>query len=225
MLPEIARIKLKQENWQYLLLRTTWEKIRWNGKHTEYLIKINSKSAEFWKSNLKFVVSKPWKPPSTELCENRRVSKISCPPYCFRYFEFQKSDVKFITSEPKSLWIQSLAEIVWFSTLHVRHIGSPLCEGYGYLKSVRQFFSCSLTIPITFDHSYDQVPILFWPRKKVIKKNSRFFGTFLQIWHQIEFLTGPNSILTTDSWRAYPKHGFRLEISFFQSWEWGLNIS
>ena len=35
-------------------------------------------------------------PPIRELCENRRVSKISCPPYWIRYFEKWKSDVKFV---------------------------------------------------------------------------------------------------------------------------------
>ena len=49
------------------------------------------------------------------------------------------------------------------------------------------------------------VPILFWLEKKLWKKNSRFFGTFLQIWRHIGFPTRPNSILTTDSWRAHPK--------------------
>ena len=93
------------------------------------------------------------KPPSTELCENPWVSKILCPPYWVRHCEFRKSDVKFIISDLKSFWVQSFAEIVWFPKLHVRLIGyPPICEGYSYLRSVRQVFSCSSTIPITVDH-------------------------------------------------------------------------
>ena len=133
---------------------------------------------------------RPRKPPNTELCENRRISKISYPPYWIRHFEkwksdvkfvvenpkspgvrsstkivgfpkyyvrhfkFRKFDVKFIISDPKSFRIQSFAEIVWFPKLHIRHIGYLLfCEGYDYLRSVRLFFPCSSTTPITVDHS------------------------------------------------------------------------
>ena len=93
----------------------------------------------------------PW---STKFHENRWVSKILCTPYWVRHFEFRKSDVKFIISDVKSFSVQSFAEIMWFPKLHVRHIGyPPFCERYGYLRSVRQFFRCSSTIPITIDHS------------------------------------------------------------------------
>ena len=94
---------------------------------------------------------KPW---STKFHENRWVSKILSPPYWVRHFEFRKSEVRFIISDPKSFWLQSFAEIVWFPKLHIRHIEyPPFCEGYGYLRSVRQFFPCSSTIPITVYHS------------------------------------------------------------------------
>ena len=94
---------------------------------------------------------KPW---STKFHENRWVSKILCPSYCARHFEFRKSDFKFIISNPESFWVQSFAEIVWFPKLHVRHIGYLLfCEGYGYLRSVRQFFPCSSTVLIIVDLS------------------------------------------------------------------------
>ena len=114
---------------------------------------------------------------STKIHEIRCVSKILCPTYWFRHFEFRKSDFKFIISDPKSFWVQSFAEIVWFPKFHVRHIGyPPFCEGYGYLTSVKRVFSCSTTIPITIGHSEDPNTLL--ARKKIMKKNSRFFGTF-----------------------------------------------
>ena len=57
---------------------------------------------------------RPQKPPSTELCENRRVSEISCPPYWTRQFEIWKSDVKFAISDLRNLWVQSSTKIVGF---------------------------------------------------------------------------------------------------------------
>ena len=154
----------------------------------------------FWKIEIRCQIRNQWpqKPWSTKFHENRWVLKILCPPYWVRHFEFRKSDVKFIIRGPKSFWVQSFAEIVWPPKLHVRHIGyPPFCEGYGYLRSVRQFFSCRSTIPITVDHSYDQVPIQFWLEKKLWKKNSQLFGTFLQIWRHIGFPIGRVGIFYT----------------------------
>ena len=110
----------------------------------------------FWKMEIRCQIrnQRPQKPWSTKVHENRWVPKKLCSPYWVRHFEFRKSDVKFIISDPKSFWVQSFAEIVWFPKLHVRHIGyPPFCNGYGYLRWVRQFFSCSSAIPITVDHS------------------------------------------------------------------------
>ena len=162
----------------------------------------------FWKMGIRCQIRnhRPQKPWSTKFHENRSIYKILCPPYWVRHFEFRKSDVKFIISDPKSFRVQSFAEIVWFPKLHVRHIGYPLfCEGYGYLRSVRQFFfsiqlfrSPSIIVRIKSQYS-------FGSKKNYEKKNCRFFGTFLQTWRHIGFPTGPNSILTTDSWRSYPK--------------------
>ena len=89
-----------------------------------------------WKFN-----ERPQKRWSTKFHENRLVSKILCPPHRVRHLKFRKSDVKFIISDLKSLWVQSFAEFMWISKFHVRHIGyPPFCEGYGYLRSVRPFF-------------------------------------------------------------------------------------
>ena len=65
------------------------------------------------------------KPLNTELCGNRRDSKISCPPYWIRYCEKWKTDVKFVISDLKSLGVQSSAKIVAFPKFYVGHIGSP----------------------------------------------------------------------------------------------------
>ena len=143
---------------------------------------------------------RPQKPWSTKFHENRWVSKILCPPYWVRHFEFRKSDVKFIVSDPKSFRVQSFAEIVWFPKLHGRHIGNPpFFEGYGHLRSVRHVFYCSSTIPITVDHSQNRVSILFWFGKKKFPKVN-FDHRFLK--------SIPKTIR---------KHGFRLEIFLFQS--------
>ena len=69
---------------------------------------------------------RPQKPPNTELCENRRVSKISCPPYWTRQFEKCKSDVKFAISDLRNLWVQSSTKIVGFPKYYVFHIGSAI---------------------------------------------------------------------------------------------------
>ena len=45
---------------------------------------------------------RPREPLSTDLCENRRISKISWSPYWIRHFEKWKFDVKFVISDPKS---------------------------------------------------------------------------------------------------------------------------
>ena len=39
---------------------------------------------------------------STKFHENRWLSKISCPPYWARHFEFRKSEIKFIISNPEN---------------------------------------------------------------------------------------------------------------------------
>ena len=146
---------------------------------------------------------RPQKPWSKKFHENRWVFKILCPP-----FIIPTSNVKFIISDPKSFWVQSFAEIVRFPKLHVRHIGYPsFCEGYGYLRSVRQFFSFSLTIPIIVDHSYDQVPILFWFEKKLWKKK---ILDFLVIFSKFGVILNFRLDQT-----QFDEHGFRLEISVF----------
>ena len=66
---------------------------------------------------------RPQKPPSTELCDNRRVSKISCPPYWTRHSEKWKSDVKFAISDLRNFWVQSSTKIMGFPKFHVFHIG------------------------------------------------------------------------------------------------------
>ena len=63
---------------------------------------------------------------STELCDYRRVSKISCSPYWIRHFEFRKSDVKFVISDLKNLGVLSYMKIVGFPKYYVRHIGSAI---------------------------------------------------------------------------------------------------
>ena len=77
---------------------------------------------------IRFEIRNQWlrKPPSTELCENRRVSKILCPPYWIRHFDKWKSDVKFVISNPKSPAVQSSTKIVGFPKYYVRHIGSAI---------------------------------------------------------------------------------------------------
>ena len=155
----------------------------------------------------------PWGKNST----NHWVSKISCPPYCVRHFEFRKSDVKFIISNLKSFWVQNFAEIVWFPKLHVRHIRyPPFCEGYGYLRSVRQFFPCSSNIPITvrIESQYS-----FAPKNNYEKKLFPIFWYFspnlapywISYWTKLNFDHG---FLKSKTIR---KHDFRLEISHFQS--------
>ena len=123
---------------------------------------------------------RPQKPSSTKFHENHWVSKILCPPYWVRHFEFWKSDFKFIISTPKSFWVQSFAKIMWLTKLHVRHIEYPLfCEGYGYLRSVRQFFLAVqlLRSPLIIVRIKSQYS--FGSKKNYEQKNSRFFGTYL----------------------------------------------
>ena len=75
---------------------------------------------------IQFKICNQWprKPLSSELCENRRVSKISCPPYWIRHFEKWKSDVKFVVSDAESRGVQSSTKIVGFPKCYVSHIGS-----------------------------------------------------------------------------------------------------
>ena len=97
----------------------------------------------FWKVEIRCQTrnqrsQKPW---STKVRENRWVSKILCPPYWVRHFEFRKSDVEFTISDPKIFWVQSFTEIVWFPKLHVRHIGYPLfCERWDRWNRWDNFF-------------------------------------------------------------------------------------
>ena len=115
------------------------------------------------------------------------MSAILGPPYWVRHFEFRKSDVKFIISDPKSFRVQSFAEIVWFPKLHVRHIGyPPFCEGYGYLRSVRQFFfsiqlSPSIIVRIKSQYSFDS-------KKKYEKKIADFLVLFSKLGVILDFL-------------------------------------
>ena len=69
---------------------------------------------------------RPQKPWSTTFHENLWLSKILCPPYWVRHFEFRKSDVKFVISDPKNPRVQSYANIVEFPKFHVHHIGSAI---------------------------------------------------------------------------------------------------
>ena len=77
---------------------------------------------------IQFGIRNQWhqKPSSTELCENRRVPKISCPPYWTRHFEKWKSDVKFVISDLKNLGAQSSTKIVGFLKYYVHHVGSAI---------------------------------------------------------------------------------------------------
>ena len=77
---------------------------------------------------IQFKIHNQWprKPPSTELCKNRRVSIISCPPYWIRHFEKCKSDVKFVISDPKSPGVQSSTKIVGSPKYYVHHIESTI---------------------------------------------------------------------------------------------------
>ena len=116
--------------------------------------------------------------------------KILCPPYCVRHFEFWKSDVKFIISTPKASKYRVSRKSCGFQNcmsdiLDIRHFA--IWDRWDNFFLAVQLFRSPLIIV------------------RIKEKKSRFFGTFLQIVRHIEFPTGPNSILTTDSWRAYPK--------------------
>ena len=210
------------------------------------------------------------KPSSTEVCENRRVSIISCPPYWIRHVEKCKSDVKFVISDPKtmkykvlrkSLSIENIMSAIlgpsfWIPKIQCqihnqlsqkllsrefrgnRVVSKIACPTYwisGILRRVwlcqigETIFPCSSTIPITVDHSEDRVPILCWLEKKLWKKKFPIFWYFspnlapywISYWTKLNFDHGFLKRIP----KTIRKHGFRLEISVFQSWEWGLNIS
>ena len=171
---------------------------------------------------IKFEVRNQWprKPPSTELCENRRVSKISCPPYWIRHLKKWKSDVKFVISDPKSPKVRSSTKIVGFPKYYVRHIGSAIlnykspmsnshtatlkASEYRVSRKLCGFQNCMSDI---LDICYFAKATAIWDRwdnfflivqlfpspliivtiksfsskKNHEKKNSRFFGSFLQI--------------------------------------------
>ena len=82
----------------------------------------------FFQFKIQFKIrnQRPRKPPSSELCENRRISKISCPSYWIRHFDKWKSDIKFVISHPKSPGVQSSTKNVGFSKSYVRHTGSAI---------------------------------------------------------------------------------------------------
>ena len=145
----------------------------------------------FWipKIRCQIRIQQPLKLWSTKFHENRWVSKILCPPYWVRHFEFRKSDVKFIINDPKSFWKQSFAEIVWFQKLHAWHIGyPPFCEEYGYLRSVRHFFlavqlfwSPSIIVRIKSQYS-------FGSKKNYKKKIPDFLLLFSKFGAILDFL-------------------------------------
>ena len=92
----------------------------------------------------------PQKPPSTELCKNRRVSKISCPPYWTRQFKKWKSDVKFAISDLRNLsikfhenrWVPKIVCLPYwvrhfeFRKSHVKFVISDL-KNLGVLSSTK----------------------------------------------------------------------------------------
>ena len=151
---------------------------------------LDLKNSFFVYAKIKFEIrnQRPQKPWSTKFHENRWFSKILCPPYSVRHFEFRESDVKFIISDPESFWVQSFAEIVWFPKLHVRHIGyPPFCEGYGYLRLVRQFFSRSSTIrsPLIIVRIKSQYS--FGSKKNYEKKIIDFLVLFFKLGAILDF--------------------------------------
>ena len=85
--------------------------------------------------------------------------------------------------------------------LDIRHFAKSMAiwdRWDNFFLAVQLFRSLLTIVSIKFQYS-------FGSKKNYEKENSWFFGTFLQIWRHIGFSTGPSSILTTDSWRAYLK--------------------
>ena len=162
----------------------------------------------FWEMEIRCQIcnQRPQKPWSRKFHENRWVSKILCPPYSVRHFEFRKSGVKFIISDSKASEYRVSQKSCGFQNcmsdiLDIRHFakGMAIWNRWDNSFLAVQLFRSPLII-VRIESQYS-----FGSKKNYEKKNSRFFGTFLQIWRHIGFPTGPNSILTADFWRAYPK--------------------
>ena len=117
-------------------------------------------------------------------------------------------DMKFLNNQPprKLLSTEFCGNCVVFQNyisdiLDIRHLakGIAIWDRWDkFFLAVQLFWSPLIIVRIKSQYS-------FGSKKNYEKKNSRFFGTFFQIWRHIGFPTGPNSILTTDSWRARPK--------------------
>ena len=128
--------------------------------------------------------------------------KILCPPYWVLHFEFRKSDAKFIISDLKSPQKKSCGfQNCVSDILDIRHFakGTAIWDRWNnFFLAVKLFRSPLIIVRIETQYS-------FGSKKHYEKKNSRFFGIFLKIWRHIGFPTGPNLIMTTNSWRAYQK--------------------
>ena len=186
----------------------------------------------FWKMEIWCQIrnQRPQKPWSTKFHGNRWVAKILCPPYWVRHFEFRKSNVRFRINDLKSFWVQSFAEIMWFPKLHVWLVldichfakGIAIWDRWDNFFLVVQLFRSSLII-VRIESQYS-----FGSKKNYEKKYPIFWyfspnlaPYWISYWTKLNFDPGFLKSIP----KTIRKHGFRLEISPFQSWEWGLNIS
>ena len=132
---------------------------------------------------------RPQKPWSTKLHENRWVSIILCSPYWVCHFEFWRSDVEFIISDPKSFWVQSFAVSCSFQNcmsdiLDIRHFakGMAIWDRWDNRFLVVQLFRS----PLIIGRIKSQYSLA---RKKIMKKKiPDFLVLFFKFGAILDFL-------------------------------------
>ena len=181
----------------------------------------------FWISKIRYQIrnQRPQKPWSTKFHENRWLSKILCSPFWIPKIRYQ------IHNQPprKLLSTEFCGNCVVFQNymsdiLDIRHFAKVIAVWDRWDKfflAVQLFRSPFIIVKIKSQYSFGS---------KNNYENKKFpnfwyfspnLAPYWSYWTKLNFDHG----FLKSTPRTIRKHGFRLKLSCFQSWEWGLNIS
>ena len=167
----------------------------------------------------------PQKPWSTKFHKNRWLSKIFSPP-----FSIEKIWCQIHNQPPRKLLSTEFCgncavfQNYMSDILDIRHFAKGIAIWYRrdkFFLAVQLFRSPLIIVRIKSQYSFGS--------KKIMKKKFPIFWYFSPylapywIFYQNKLNFDHRFLKSTP--KTIRKHGFRLKISRFQSWEWDLNIS
>ena len=184
---------------------------------------------EKWKSDVKFVISDPNSPGVQSITKI-----VGFPKYYVRQIGSailnSENPIKFITSNPKPLEYRvsrksCASQNCMSDMLDIHHFakGTAIWDRWDNFFLAFQLFRSPLIIvriksPYSFGskRNYEKIkfPIFYY-------FPPNFAPYWISYWTKLNFDHG----FLKSTPKTIRKHGFRLEIYLFQSWEWGLNIS